>query len=78
MRRRTQLYLDEDQYRWLKRVAGAKGSIAAVVRALIDGARSRTPDPADDPLISYLLDEPPGEGHRDSSVTTLDSDIYAR
>ena len=28
MRHRTQLYLDDDQYRWLKQRAGNRGSIA--------------------------------------------------
>ncbi|HXF37427.1 MAG TPA: hypothetical protein VNO17_09635 [Actinomycetota bacterium] len=73
--RRTQLYLDEDQYRWLKQQAGAKGSIAAVVRELIDRARTRRRDLRRDPLVRYLLDTPT-EGRRRSSVATLDEDLY--
>jgi hypothetical protein len=75
MQHRTQLYLDDGQYRWLKRQARQGGSIAAVVRELIDAARSRRPDPARDPLIRYLIDEPPAEGAGDSTVQTLDEDI---
>ena len=50
MRHRTQLYLDDSQYRWLKQQAGERGSIAAVVRDLIETARSNRPSTADDPL----------------------------
>jgi len=75
-RRRTQLYLDEDQHRWLKQRAGRTGSIAEVVRGLIDAARAERPDPHHDPLIEYLLEKPPGRGKRRSSVTTLDDDLY--
>ena len=52
MRHRTQLYLDEGQYRWLKQRAGEAGSIAAVVRELIDAERARGVDPVADPLLS--------------------------
>ncbi len=76
MRQRTQLYLDGDQYRWLKQRAGARGSIAAVVRELIDEARSRRPSVARDPLIRYLADEPPSDGARPSTVQMLDEDLY--
>jgi len=76
MRRRTQLYLDEDQYRWLKRQAGSRGSIASVVRGLIDGARDRKPKPEQDPLLRYLLYDPPGSGATPTSVETLDEDVY--
>jgi hypothetical protein len=76
MRHRTQLYLDPDQYRWLKQRARRSGSIAAVVRELIDAARSSRADPSGDPLIAYLAEEAPGEGTGASSVTTLDADLY--
>lgn len=78
MRHRTQLYLDEGQYRWLKQRAGKAGSIAAVVRELIDAERARGLDPAVDPLLSYLVDEAPGEGREKTSVSTLDLDVYGR
>lgn len=78
MRHRTQLYLDEGQYRWLKQRAGDAGSIAAVVRDLIDAERARGLDPAADPLLSYLVAEAPGEGREGTSVSTLDRDVYGR
>jgi hypothetical protein len=76
MTHRTQLYLDEGQYRWLKQRAGEAGSIAAVVRELIDAERARGLDPDADPLLSYLVDEAPGKGRKKTSVSTLDRDIY--
>ncbi len=76
MRHRTQLYLDDGQYRWLKQQAQREGSIAQVVRDLIDTARSRRPSLARDPLIRYLIDEPPAEGSHGSTVRTLDEDLY--
>ena len=78
MKHRTQLYLDEGQHRWLKQRAGKSGSIAAVVRELIDAERSRRPDPAADPLLRYLVDESPGPGREGTSVTTLDRDLYGQ
>jgi hypothetical protein len=76
MKHRTQLYLDEGQYRWLKQRAGKAGSIAAVVRELIDAERVRVVDPAIDPLLSYLVDEVPGKGREGTSVSSLDRDLY--
>jgi hypothetical protein len=76
MRRRIQLDIDEDQYRWLKQQAGPKGSIASVVRDLIERARNRPRDLGRDPLVRYLLEEPPARGKRRSSVETLDRDLY--
>ncbi len=76
MKHRTQLYLDEGQYRWLKQRAGAAGSIAAVVRELIDAERARPAERGGDPLLRFLLEEPPGRGREGTSVTTLDRDLY--
>jgi hypothetical protein len=78
MKHRTQLYLDEAQYRWLKQRAGQSGSIAAVVRELIDAERARLVDPAGDPLLRFLVEDSPGRGREGSSVTTLDRDVYGR
>jgi hypothetical protein len=78
MKHRTQLYLDEGQHRWLKQQAGRSGSIAAVVRELIDSARSRQLDAAADPLLSYLVAERPSSGRAKTSVTTLDRDLYGK
>lgn len=76
MKHRTQLYLDEGQYRWLRQRAGQSGSIAAVVRELIDAERGRLADPAADPLLRFLVDESPARGREGTSVTTLDRDVY--
>jgi hypothetical protein len=76
MKHRTQLYLNEGQHRWLRQRAGKSGSIAAVVRELIDAERSRRPSLSGDALIGYLVEEPPGKGREGTSVTTLDSDLY--
>ncbi|MEX2106626.1 MAG: hypothetical protein WD810_06975 [Solirubrobacterales bacterium] len=78
MKHRTQLYLDDAQHRWLRQRAGKSGSIAAVVRELIDAERARRPDPAADPLLSYLVEDAPGRGREGTSVTTLDHDLYGR
>lgn len=78
MKHRTQLYLDEAQYRWLRQRAGESGSIAAVVRELIDAERARRLDPSADPLLRYLVEEEPGRGPAGTSVSTLDRDIYGR
>jgi hypothetical protein len=76
MRHRTQLYPDESQYRWLKQQAGSRGSIAAVVRDLIENARARRSSPLSDPLLRYLSDEPAAAGETPSTVDTLDRDLY--
>lgn len=76
MKHRTQLYLDEGQYRWLRQRAGKAGSIAAVVRELIDAERTRLADPAADPLLRFLVEESPGRGREGTSVSTLDRDLY--
>jgi hypothetical protein len=78
MKHRTQLYLDEAQHRWLRQRAGKSGSIAAVVRELIDAERARRPDRAADPLLSYLVDDEPGRGREGTSVKTLDRDLYGQ
>jgi hypothetical protein len=75
---RTQLYLDEAQYRWLKRRAEDAGSIAAVVRQLIDSARGGSGTASDDPFLRYLLVEPPGRGAPGTTVESLDDDLYSR
>jgi hypothetical protein len=76
MKHRTQLYLDDGQYRWLKQRAGGAGSIAAVVRELIDAERARLADPAADPLLRFLAEDSPGHGREGTSVATLDRDVY--
>jgi hypothetical protein len=77
LKHRTQLFLTDEQYRWLKLRAGSAGSIAAVVRDWIDS--EMTHDPADlrnDPFIKYLLEGPKDNGGPPSTVTTIDQDLY--
>lgn len=76
MTHRTQLHLDDEQYRWLQQQARRRGSVAQVVRDLIDQARSGTAPDHQDPFIRYLLEEPPAEGKVASTVTDLDTDLY--
>lgn len=76
MKHRTQLYLAEGQYRWLQQRAGRSGSIAAAVRELIDAERTRLSDSDADPLLRFLVDEAPAQGREETSVTTLDRDLY--
>lgn len=78
MKHRTQLYLDDAQYRWLREQAGESGSIAAVVRELIDAERTRRLDPTGDPLLRYLVEEAPARGREGTSVRSLDRDLYGR
>jgi predicted CopG family antitoxin len=73
MKHRTQLHLDEDQYRWLKRQAGG-GSMAEVVRALIDEARSAGPT-LEDAFLRWLFEEP-AEAGTVSGADTIDEDVY--
>lgn len=55
---RTQLFLTDRQYRWLKLRAGSAGSIAAVVRDWIDAELESGSDLHDDPAIKFLLEGP--------------------
>lgn len=76
MSHRMQVTLEEDQYRWLKREAQRNGgSIAAVMRRLVDDARSKPKDPYEDPFVKYLLSEPV-KGERPAKVSSLDEEIY--
>lgn len=59
--RKVQLYLTEEQYRLLKQRAGELGSIAAVVRELID-ASTRPEHPSADPFYRHLTARKRGSG----------------
>lgn len=48
--KKTQIYVNEEQYRYLAREARSTGSITAVVRRLID-EKIREPERGDDPLF---------------------------
>jgi Tfp pilus assembly PilM family ATPase len=55
-RRKLQLYLTESQYQLLKRWAGERGSLAGVVRDLIDQAA--TPMDAEaDPFFQHVMSD---------------------
>jgi hypothetical protein len=59
--RKLQLYVTERQYRLLKQRAGKRGSIAAVVRDLID--QSAIPADAEaDPFFQHVIAEKDGSG----------------
>jgi hypothetical protein len=60
-RRKLQLYVTDHQYRLLKQRAGERGSIAKVVRDLIDQA-SEPADPASDPFYRHVVSEKTGSG----------------
>jgi hypothetical protein len=76
LRHRTQLFLTDEQYRWLKIKAGNSGSIAAVVRDWIDSEIEPGPDLRDDPFIRWMLEEPGFSNGIPSSVETIDEEIY--
>ena len=60
-RRKLQLYLTERQYQLLKRRAGERGSLAGVVRDLID--QSAMPKNAEaDPFFQHVMNEKQGSG----------------
>jgi len=61
--RKLQLYVTEEQYRLLKRRADDVGSIAGVVRELIDRSTA-LPDPESDPFYEHVLADRPGSARR--------------
>ncbi|MGH2843500.1 MAG: hypothetical protein ACRDKL_07945 [Solirubrobacteraceae bacterium] len=74
---RTQLFLTDEQYRWLKVRAASAGSIAAVVRDWIDAEMEVDPEALrNDPAIRYLLSDPEPATGVPSTVTTIDQDLY--
>ena len=60
-RRKVQLYLTEEQYLLLKQRAGEGGSIAQVVRDLIDTS-GLPADPASDPFYAHVVGRRRGSG----------------
>jgi hypothetical protein len=73
---RTQIFLTDEQHRWLKIKAGNAGSIAAVVRDWIDSEMEPGPDLRNDPAIGFLLGPPEAATGKPSTVTTIDQDLY--
>lgn len=77
---RTQLFLTEEQYRWLNVRARSAGSVAAVVRDWIDSQMNPSPqDLRDDPAIGYLLDGPheyEGDEPAHDRMNDIDQSLY--
>ncbi len=77
-RYRTQLYLDEAQYRFLKETAARYDtSIAAVVRDLIDKEMGDVDSVSDDDPLFQIGRDAAGTGRTDGSVAH-DRYIYRR
>lgn len=74
--RKLQLYVTEEQYRLLKQRAEGRGSIARVVRELIEGAGALT-DPTRDPFYRHLMSPKRGSGRR-YSAERAKRDLYRR
>lgn len=74
--RKVQLYLTEAQYRLLKQRAGERGSIAQVVRELIDAA-GRPSDYRADPFYRRVVGnkEPSGDT---TSAEQAKRDLYRK
>ena len=60
-RRKLQLSVSAEQYRYLRERAGTQGSMAAVVRELIEQAMSPT-GLEDDPFYRHVMTDRPGSG----------------
>ena len=64
--RRTQLYLEDPLYRFLKKEARKYGSVAAVVRKLIEEKMATTEEHKEDPIFK-LGKSPAKSGRKDIS-----------
>lgn len=74
--RKLQLYLTEEQYRLLRQRAGQRGSIAQVVRELID-ASVRVEDASSDPFYRHVMSPTTGSG-RPYTAERAKRDLYRR
>ncbi|MDQ3991964.1 MAG: hypothetical protein M3245_06635 [Actinomycetota bacterium] len=74
--RKVQLYLTEEQYRFVKQRAAERGSIAQVVRDLIDEA-GRPNDPRSDPFYQHLIETKKGSG-RSYDAESAKRELYGR
>lgn len=74
--RKVQLYLTEAQYRLLKQRAGKSGSIAQVVRDLVDDI-GRPNDPSEDSFIKHLMEAKRSSGDR-TPAQEAKRDLYRR
>jgi len=74
--RKVQLYLSEEQYRFLKQRAAERGSIAQVVRDLIEGALGPE-DVAEDPFYRHIVRPKAGSGSP-YEAETAKRELYER
>jgi hypothetical protein len=74
--RKVQLYLTEEQYRLLRQRAGERGSVAQVVRDLID-AGFAAQSVEDDPFYQHLSAARPGSG-KPYAAEEAKRDLYRR
>ena len=74
--RKVQLYLSEEQYRFLKQRAAERGSIAQVVRDLIEAA-VRPEDAGEDPFYRHVVGAKDGSG-RAYDAETAKRNLYER
>ncbi len=74
--RKLQLYVTEHQYRLLKQRAGERGSIAGVVRDLIDHAGVPA-EPESDPFYRRMVEEKQGSG-RSYRAEDAKRELYRR
>ncbi len=58
--RKLQIYLSDEEYQYLKQAAGQRGSMAGVVRQLIENAR-RARYPIEDPFYRHIVLEKEGD-----------------
>jgi hypothetical protein len=65
--RRTQVYLREQEYQYLKQRAAKEGSIAGVIRSLIDEKLKAPADYKNDPFYKWLT-SPIETGISDAAV----------
>ena len=75
-RRKLQLYVTDRQYRLLKQRAGPGGSMAAVVRDLIDQAAAPA-DAEGDPFFRHVIAEKDGSG-KPYDAQEAKRDLYRR
>jgi hypothetical protein len=61
--RKLQIYVSDGEYQFLKQAAGENGSMAEVVRQLIDNAW-RPADPRQDPFYRYIVSRKQGSERR--------------
>lgn len=74
--RKVQVYLTEEQYRLLRQRAGERGSIAQVVRDLVDGSAAPA-EPDADPFFRHVFRPKNGSG-RPYSAEKAKRDLYRR